>query len=67
VRARNDGTGRCGRIGDEPSSSAVEDVEKAGDAGRSSSLAGRLPGGPSSAIAAGGGDERNEDVVLIVC
>jgi hypothetical protein len=53
--------GSGGRTGDEPPS-AVEVVEKAGDRGCS----GRRDGsslGPSSAVAAGGGDEGNEDVV----
>ncbi len=47
-------------MGDEPSSSAVEDVEKAGDPGSSERSL-----GPSSATAAGGGDELKEEIVSI--
>lgn len=56
------GAGSGGRIGDEPPSSAVEVVEKAGDPGCSARWESMLPD-PSSAVAAGGGDEGNEDVV----
>jgi hypothetical protein len=51
-------------MGDEPSSSAVEDVEKAGDPGSSGRWDGRSLG-PSSATAAGGGDELKEEIVSI--
>jgi len=54
------GAGRGGRIGDDPPSSKVELVENAGDPGRSSAC---ILSEPSSAFAAGGGDEFNEDVV----
>ena len=62
VRPLKVGAGSGGRIGDEPPSSAVEVVEKAGDPGCSARWESMLPG-PSSAVAAGGGDESNEDVV----
>lgn len=62
VRPLKVGAGSGGRIGDEAASSAVEVVEKAGDPGCSARGRSMLPG-PSSAVAAGGGDECNEDVV----
>ena len=54
------GAGRGGRTGEDPPSSNVELVENAGDPGRSDAC---ILSGPSSASAAGGGDEGNEDVV----
>lgn len=61
VRPLNVGAGRGGSTGE--LASAVEVVENAGDTARS-----ELPVGmpdPSSATAAGGGDEGNEDVVRL--
>lgn len=54
-------------MGDEPSSSsAVELVEKAGDSGRSTRVGSAgWCSGPSSATAAGGGDDRNEEIVWV--
>jgi len=57
----NVGAGRGGSMGDEPPS-AVELVDKAGDPGCSPNCEGGF-GGPSSALAAGGGVDGNEDVV----
>jgi hypothetical protein len=59
----NVGAGRGGRTGEDPPSN-VELVENAGDPGRSDAC---ILTGPSSAFAAGGGDEGNEDVVANVC
>jgi len=53
------GAGNGGRTGEDPPSN-VELVEKAGDPGCSDA---RILSGPSSALAAGGGDDFNEDVV----
>lgn len=53
------GAGRGGRTGEEPPSN-VEVVEKAGDAGRSDAW---MFADPSSAVAAGGGDECDEEIV----
>ena len=56
------GAGRGGSKGDE-APSAVEVVDKAGDPDRADGREGRSRG-PSSAFAAGGGDEGNEEIVL---
>lgn len=58
------GCGRGGSTGLDPPSK-VELVENAGDPGCSDGKASILVG-PSSAIAAGGGDEFNEDVSNIL-
>jgi hypothetical protein len=65
VRPLNVGSGKGGRIGeDPPSSSAVEVVEKAGEVARSGGLVKRVPGVFSAGP--GGGDEGIEVMVLEV-
>lgn len=59
MRPLSVGAGRGGSTGEEPPSN-VELVEKAGDAG---CFDARLLSNPSSAFAAGGGDEFNEEIV----
>jgi hypothetical protein len=60
VRLFRVGAGRGGSTGE--LASAVEVVDNAGDTARFVDCVGRLPS-PSSANAAGGGDEDSEDVV----
>ena len=62
VRPLKVGAGSGGRTGE--LASAVELVENAGEAARCFGFVGSLPD-PSSATAAGGGDEGNEDVVCM--
>ena len=59
MRPLSVGAGRGGSTGEEPPSN-VELVEKAGDAG---CFDAHLLSNPSSAFAAGGGDECNEEIV----
>ena len=65
VRPLKVGSGRGGRRGDEPPSSAVDVVEKAGDAARSEKAGSRLPR-LSSLSSAAVGVEGSDEMVLSV-